>query len=210
VALASRQPTLRKHCSTELDTGATRANTARGPLVDEEALRDALTSGHLRGAGLDVFSREPVSPDDSLLELSTLVVTPHLAWLTTETLERSLGVSPRTAVACAPVKRSCTEWCDYKIPKHRREPRPTVGASDQTAETANRLIDNAPPSARDHSANAGPASHGRACPPAGLKSAFLNQARSDCRDPSLALAERSSARVYGVIAEDEVVIVRNG
>jgi hypothetical protein len=108
------------------------------------------------------------------------------------------------------VKRSCTEWCDYKIPKHRREPRPTVGASDQTAETANRLIDNAPPSARDHSANAGPASHGRACPPAGLKSAFLNQARSDCRDPSLALAERISARVYGVIAEDEVVIVRNG
>jgi hypothetical protein len=67
-----------------------------------------------------------------------------------------------------------------------------------------------PPSARDHSANAGPASHGRACPPAGLKSAFLNQARSDCRDPSLALAERISARVYGVIAEDEVVIVRNG
>jgi phosphoglycerate dehydrogenase-like enzyme len=46
----------------------------------------------MRGAGLDVFSREPVSPDDPLLELSTLVVTPHLAWLTTETLERSLGV----------------------------------------------------------------------------------------------------------------------
>ncbi len=72
--------------------GSILINTARGPLVDEEALRDALTSGHLRGAGLDVFSREPVSPDDPLLELSTLVVTPHLAWLTTETLERSLGV----------------------------------------------------------------------------------------------------------------------
>jgi len=84
------------------------------------------------------------------------------------------------------------------------------GASDQTAETANRLIDKAPPSGRDHSANAGRASHGRTCPRAGLKSPFLNQARSDCRDPSLALAERISARVYGVIAEDEVVIVRNG
>jgi phosphoglycerate dehydrogenase-like enzyme len=72
--------------------GSILINTARGPLVDEEALRDALTSGHLRGAGLDVFSREPVNPDDPLLKLSTLVVTPHLAWLTTETLERSLSV----------------------------------------------------------------------------------------------------------------------
>jgi phosphoglycerate dehydrogenase-like enzyme len=72
--------------------GSILINTARGPLVDEEALRDALTSGHLRGAGLDVFSREPVSPDDPLLELSNLLVTPHLAWLTTETIERSLGV----------------------------------------------------------------------------------------------------------------------
>jgi phosphoglycerate dehydrogenase-like enzyme len=72
--------------------GSILINTARGPLVDEEALRDALTSGHLRGACLDVFSREPVSPDDPLFELSNLLVTPHLAWLTTETIERSLGV----------------------------------------------------------------------------------------------------------------------
>ena len=72
--------------------GSVLINTARGPLVDAVALRDALASGHLRGAGLDVFSREPVAADDPLLRLPNIVVAPHLAWLTVETLERSLAV----------------------------------------------------------------------------------------------------------------------
>ena len=73
--------------------GAVLINTARGELVDETALRDALVSGRLRGAGLDVFAAEPAGADHPLFALSNVLVTPHLAWLTPETLARSLVVA---------------------------------------------------------------------------------------------------------------------
>jgi len=73
--------------------GAVLVNTARGGLVDEDALVEALRSGHLRAAGLDVFAQEPVDPAHPLLTLPNVVVLPHLAWLTPETLDRSMEVA---------------------------------------------------------------------------------------------------------------------
>ena len=70
--------------------GSILINTARGGLVDEAQLVAALSSKHLAAAGLDVFEAEPISADHPLLALDSVTATPHVAWLTAETLLRSL------------------------------------------------------------------------------------------------------------------------
>lgn len=68
-------------------------NTARGALIDQEALADALRTGHIGAAGLDVLVREPTAQNESLFALPNVVLSPHVAWLTQETLNRSLQVA---------------------------------------------------------------------------------------------------------------------
>jgi phosphoglycerate dehydrogenase-like enzyme len=75
-----------------LKPGAIVVNSARGELIDQAALAEALRAGRLAGAGLDVFENEPLTELGLLADCRTLVTTPHIAWLTPQTWERSLGV----------------------------------------------------------------------------------------------------------------------
>ena len=63
-------------------------NTGRGPLIDDAALRDALISGKVYGAAVDVATVEPIPADNPLLGLDNCIITPHIAWATGEARQR--------------------------------------------------------------------------------------------------------------------------
>lgn len=65
--------------------GAVLINTARGPIVDEQALADALNAGRLSGAAVDVTAKEPITANNPLLTAKNCIITPHIAWAPIET-----------------------------------------------------------------------------------------------------------------------------
>jgi len=89
---------LSRNAFQRMKRGVVLINTARGSLIDQDALFDALESGHVAAAGLDVFAMEPPAETDRLLNHTAVITTPHVAWLTPETLARSLEVAAQNAL----------------------------------------------------------------------------------------------------------------
>lgn len=81
-----------KDALAKMKQGAILINTARGPLIDEAALREALDSGKLAGAGVDVLCTEPMTADCSLYGAPNCFITPHIAWAGLEPRTRLMGI----------------------------------------------------------------------------------------------------------------------
>jgi phosphoglycerate dehydrogenase-like enzyme len=81
--------TLRADDLAKMKAGAILVNISRGPIVDEDALIEALRSGHLAGAGLDVFDREPLPADHPFRSLDNVVLTPHIGYVTEDLFRTS-------------------------------------------------------------------------------------------------------------------------
>lgn len=70
--------------------GAVIINTARGALIDESALFGALQSGHIAGAGLDVFTKEPINSEHPFMKMDNVLITPHIGSITSESFSRMI------------------------------------------------------------------------------------------------------------------------
>ncbi len=100
VALAAEtRHLLNRDAIARMKPGAVLVNTARGGIVDELALADALREGRLFAAGVDVFGREPVEPENPLLELPNVVLAPHIGSASQRTRERMAALAADNLIA---------------------------------------------------------------------------------------------------------------
>ena len=83
---------IRQETIAKMKDGAMLINTARGQLVNDADLAEALNSGKLRGAALDVVSVEPILPDNPLLRCENCILTPHIAWAPVESRRRLMNI----------------------------------------------------------------------------------------------------------------------
>lgn len=84
---------INKEAIAKMKDGVMIINTARGPLINEADLREALLCGKVQGAALDVVSVEPIRKDNVLLGLENCLITPHIAWAPKESRQRLMDVA---------------------------------------------------------------------------------------------------------------------
>lgn len=89
----STEGIINKESIAKMKDGVMIINDSRGPLIIEEDLRDALNSGKVAGAALDVVSSEPIQEDNPLLQAKNVIITPHIAWAPVESRTRLMALA---------------------------------------------------------------------------------------------------------------------
>lgn len=95
----STQGIINKDSIAKMKDGVMIINTSRGPLVVEQDLCDALDSGKVAGAAVDVVSAEPISADNPLLKARNCIITPHIAWAPKESRSRLMDIAVENLAA---------------------------------------------------------------------------------------------------------------
>jgi glycerate dehydrogenase len=90
-----------KNTISKMKDGVMIINTSRGPLVDEQDLCDALNSGKVAGAAVDVVSAEPIAASNPLLKAKNCIITPHIAWAPKESRTRLMDIAVENLAAFA-------------------------------------------------------------------------------------------------------------
>jgi glycerate dehydrogenase len=90
---------INKDTISKMKDGVMIINTSRGPLVVEQDLADALNSGKVAGAAVDVVSAEPIAADNPLLQAKNCIITPHIAWAPIESRSRLMNIAVKNLAA---------------------------------------------------------------------------------------------------------------